>query len=176
MNIKNILHNSCTKDTVSIRKACPNDIPRLMEIFSIARKFMKDTGNPCQWPEDYPGKDLLLADICHGDSYVCTSGEEIVATFVLRDGKDPTYNIIYNGAWTNDNPYATIHRIASSGKTKGIFLHVMQYAVRHHDTIRIDTHRDNKPMQHVINKAGFRYCGIIHCWNGDERLAYQYDK
>ena len=22
-------------------------------------------------------------------------------------------------------------------------------------------------------KAGFEYCGIIHCWNGDERLAFQ---
>lgn len=28
-------------------------------------------------------------------------------------------------------------------------------------------------MQHCIRKAGFRYCGIIHLANGDERLAYQ---
>lgn len=60
MNIKNILHNSCTKDTVSIRKACPNDIPRLMEIFSIARKFMKDTGNPCHYQRIIPARTCFL--------------------------------------------------------------------------------------------------------------------
>ncbi len=40
--------------------------------------------------------------------------------------------------------------------------------------IRIDTHRDNKIMQNALHKKGFSYCGIIHCWNGSERLAYQF--
>ena len=37
----------------------------------------------------------------------------------------------------------------------------------------IDTHRDNKIMQHNILKHGFTYCGIIYLLSGDERLAYQ---
>ena len=80
------------------------------------------------------------------------------------------------------------HRIASSGEIKGIFNTAMEYALQHYDTIRIDTHRDNKVMQKAIVKFGFEYCGIIHCWrsasrqgdaslegqkNDDERLAYQ---
>lgn len=28
-------------------------------------------------------------------------------------------------------------------------------------------------MQHVIEKYGFTYCGIIYLASGDERLAYQ---
>ena len=28
-------------------------------------------------------------------------------------------------------------------------------------------------MQHVIQKHGFTYCGIIYLLSGDERLAYQ---
>ena len=52
--------------------------------------------------------------------------------------------------------------------------------------IRIDTHSDNKIMQHNIVKHGFTYCGIIHLLSGDaldqrslatkgtqERLTYQ---
>jgi len=39
--------------------------------------------------------------------------------------------------------------------------------------IRIDTHKDNRIMQHNIEKHGFTYCGIIYLANGDERLAYQ---
>lgn len=28
-------------------------------------------------------------------------------------------------------------------------------------------------MRHCIEKAGFRYCGIIYLKSGDERLAFQ---
>lgn len=157
-----------------IRKSTFEDIPRMQEIFAIARKFMAETGNPHQWAETYPSLEQLTDDIESGDSYVCLSGARIVGTFVLRGGDDPTYAVIYEGAWTNDRPYATIHRIASSGEVKGIFHIAMEYALQQYDTIRIDTHRDNVVMQNAIDKAGFSYCGIIHCWNGDERLAYQF--
>ena len=183
---------------MTIRKATLADIPQMMEIFAIARKFMAETGNPNQWAEDYPSVEQLTDDINSGDSYVFVDADRVVATFLLRGGDDPTYDIIYDGAWKNNNPYATIHRIASNGKVKGIFRMAMEYALQHYSTIRIDTHRDNKVMQHVIEKAGFEYCGIIHCRNrrqterppslycrgakeedrkvnGDERLAYQYD-
>lgn len=160
---------------MTIRKSTLQDIPRMLEVFAVARQFMIATGNPNQWAETYPGTQLLTDDINSGDSYVCMDGDRIVATFVLRGGADPTYSIIYDGAWQNDRPYATIHRIASCGEVKCIFTETMKYALSQYDTIRIDTHRDNKVMQHAIMKAGFLYCGIIHCWNGDERLAYQFN-
>ena len=156
-----------------IRKATLEDIPRMQEIFAISRKFMAETNNPNQWADTYPSVELLKDDIDSGDSYLCLNEGKMVATFVLRGGNDPTYDKIYEGAWKNENPYATIHRIASSGEVKGIFKTVIEYALQYYDTIRIDTHRDNKVMQNAIAKAGFEYCGIIHCWNGDERLAYQ---
>lgn len=160
---------------MTIRNATLDDIPRMREIFAIARRFMAATGNPNQWADTYPSLEQLQDDINSGDSYVCIEADRVVATFVLRGGDDPTYDVIYQGSWKNDNPYATIHRIASSGEVKGIFTHAMKFALLHYSTIRIDTHRDNKVMQKAILKAGFIYCGIIHCWNGDERLAYQYN-
>lgn len=159
---------------MTIRKATLADIPVMQEIFAIAREFMAATGNPNQWAENYPSLEQLTSDIDSGDSYVCLEDERIVATFLLRGGSDPTYDIIFDGAWPNNNPYATIHRIASNGEVKGIFRKTMDFALQHHATIRIDTHRDNKVMQNAITKAGFEYCGIIHCWNGDERIAYQF--
>ncbi len=161
-------------DNFFIRQSTMDDIPRLQEIFSIAREFMVETGNPNQWSADYPSEELLRNDIKSGDSYVCILDGRIVATFVLRGGDDPTYDIIYEGAWQNNRPYATVHRIASSGEVKGVFHLAMQFALQHYRTIRIDTHRDNTVMQYAIDKEGFIYCGIIHCWNGSERLAYQY--
>lgn len=160
---------------MTIRNATLADIPQMMDIFAIARRFMAETGNPNQWAATYPSVEQLTADINSGDSYVCLENDRMVATFVLRGGNDPTYDIIYDGAWKNNNPYATIHRIASSGEVKGIFRKTMDYALQHYSTIRIDTHRDNKVMQHAVTSFGFEYCGIIHCWNGAERLAYQYN-
>lgn len=156
-----------------IRHSYPEDIPALQQIFAAARRFMRETGNPHQWAESYPSAEQLIQDIASGDSHVILSQGKVVATFLLRGGNDPTYDVIYEGAWLNDAPYATIHRIASNGEVHGIFHLVMQFALQRYNTIRIDTHRDNRVMQHLILREGFQYCGIIHCWNGDERLAYQ---
>lgn len=161
---------------LSIRKSAPDDIPEMLEIFAAARRFMAGTGNPDQWSEDYPGEELLKSDIASGDSHVILSEGRIVATFVLRPGNDPTYDTIYDGNWPDDLPYATIHRIASRGERKGMLHAAMQYALERYSAIRIDTHRDNTVMRNAIAKEGFTYCGIIHCWNGTERLAYQFTK
>lgn len=163
-----------SKSDLIIRHTRPGDIPRLQEIYALARQFMAETGNPNQWAPTYPSLEQLNSDIASGDSYVCLYQGHIEATFLLRGGNDPTYEHIYEGAWLDDAPYATIHRIASSGKVRGIFRLVLDFALQHYHTLRIDTHRDNRVMQHLFTQAGFAYCGIIHCWNGDERLAYQY--
>ena len=161
------------KDRMIIRHSETTDLPRMKEIFNIARQFMIESGNPNQWVDGYPDEEFLREDIEHGDSYVILADGQIVATFVLRAGKDPTYDVVYDGEWLNDEPYATIHRIAASGEVRGIMHAVMEYALERFDNIRIDTHKDNKKMQHLIMKEGFRYCGIIRCWSGAYRLAYQ---
>ena len=157
---------------MTIRPTTHSDIPRLREVFAAARSFMTATGNPHQWAASYPSDAQLQNDIESGNSYVIIDGDLIVATFVLRGGDDPTYANIYEGSWPNDHPYATIHRIASAGVVKGIFNYVIRYALTRYSTLRIDTHCDNHVMRHLVERAGFTYCGIIHCWNGDERLAY----
>ena len=164
-------------DGVSIRHTQMEDIPRLQALFSHARSFMLETGNPSQWTAAYPSEELLRKDIGSRDSYVVEDEKQtVIATFVLRGGVDPTYDVIYEGRWLNDAPYATIHRIASDGTRKGILHLVMQFAQLDYNNIRIDTHRDNQVMRNAIAKEGFVYCGIIHCWNGDERVAYQFRK
>lgn len=164
-------------DGVSIRHTQMEDIPQLQALFSHARSFMLETGNPSQWTAAYPSEELLRKDIGSRDSYVVEDEKQtVIATFVLRGGVDPTYDVIYEGRWLNDAPYATIHRIASDGTRKGILHLVMQFAQLDYNNIRIDTHRDNQVMRNAIAKEGFVYCGIIHCWNGDERVAYQFRK
>ena len=64
-----------------------------------------------------------------------------------------------------------IHRIAGIGG--GIFTDALDFCRRKTNHIRIDTHHDNKPMQHVVEKAGFSRRGIIYVDDGTPRIAYE---
>ena len=157
---------------LSIRKTTYDDIDKVEAVFRYARKYMKENGNPSQWGDDRPELSLIYDDIDKGNSYVVLNDDEIVGTFAFIIGIDPTY-INIDGKWLNDDEYGTIHRIASNGKCKNIFKFVMDYVETFNVDIRIDTHKDNKAMLHVINKNGFVYCGIIIVDDGSERLAFQ---
>ena len=85
---------------------------------------------------------------------------------------DPTYQVIENGAWSSDKPYGVIHRIASNG-AGGIFAAALGFADSQISHLRIDTHHDNKPMQHVVEKHGFQKRGIIYVADGSPRIAYE---
>lgn len=159
-----------------IRHATFNDLPEIARIYAAAKRFMAASGNPNQWNTVYPDELTLTEDIEASRLYVCEIEGALRGVFAFILGEDPTYAYIENGAWPNALPYGTIHRIASDGQTKGIFAQCFHFALSQIDQIRIDTHQDNKPMQHVLAKHGFRRCGIIYIETGDPRIAYQYSK
>lgn len=162
-------------NNLQIRLASDADLQEIMEIFDISRKFMAANGNPNQWINGYPSEEIILKEIEQEHCYVCeTSNGTIVGTFSLIKGEEKTYNIIYNGSWLNDEPYATIHRLASNGKAKGIAEFCFTWCFNEISNIRIDTHEDNKIMQHIIEKNGFVKCGTIKVENGSSRIAYQH--
>lgn len=93
--------------------------------------------------------------------------------FALIIGEDPTYLRIEHGAWLNNSPYGTIHRLGSDGTRKGCFAECLTFCLNRIPNLRADTHRNNLTMQHLLEKYGFRRCGIIYVKDGSERLAYQ---
>jgi Na+/H+-dicarboxylate symporter len=159
----------------TIRKASlPKDSGRLMEVFAAAKGIMTADGNTNQWTDGYPSLDIVQSDIEKDGGFVVEDDGKIVAYFAFLPSPEPTYDKIYDGKWLdNSKPYHVIHRIASFPEAHGIFQSIMEFCFANERNIRIDTHRDNKIMQHNIEKHGFKYCGIIHLANGDERLAYQ---
>ena len=160
------------ENMLEVRKTVIEDLDEVEKIFIHARKQMKDSGNPTQWGDDRPSMDLVRNDIARGNSYVVLNDGKITASFAFIIGIEPTYLEI-DGAWLNDDPYGTIHRIASLNETKGIFDYVIDYVSGYGVDIRIDTHRDNRAMLHLIEKNGFTRCGIIIVDDGTERIAFQ---
>jgi len=156
-----------------IRKTEIKDLDNVMMIYEDARSFMKENGNPNQWGDSYPERELIKRDISEGKSYVCMDGDVIAGVFYFGIGPDPTYLKIYDGNWLNDEPYGVIHRIASLSRKKGVASFCLNWCFKQCPNIRIDTHRDNLIMQNFLKKHGFIRCGIIYLEDGSERLAYQ---
>ena len=158
---------------LSIRKTTAGDLADVLSVYESARSFMRENGNETQWQGGYPDEELIAADIRQGYSYVCLDQDRIVGVFSLIPGEDPTYGVIVGGQWLNDHPYATVHRIAVSGGRRGAATFCMDWCFDKYRNIRVDTHRDNLPMQKLLIKKGYTYCGIIYVADGSERLAYQ---
>ncbi|MBO4503469.1 MAG: N-acetyltransferase [Bacteroidales bacterium] len=151
----------------------PQDAERILEVFAAAKGIMVADGNTKQWVNGYPSLEVVQADMEKGGAFVVEE-EDVVAYFAFLPSPEPTYSTIYDGKWLDDTqPYHVVHRIASLPDVHGIFQSVMEFAFARDRNIRIDTHHDNRIMQHNIQKHGFSYCGIILLVNGDERLAYQ---
>lgn len=157
------------------RKATMADVPVIMRLIDESRAIMRSCGNVNQWIDGYPSQETIENDISNGHCYLCVEqgSGEIVASFAFIPGPEPTYREIFDGEWMDDKPYHVVHRLASTAGSHGIFNDVMDYCMAVAGNLRIDTHRDNVIMRHVIDHYGFSYCGIIYLLNGDERLAYQ---
>ncbi len=161
---------------VEIRLATVVDMGEMRAVFDYGRAVQLETGNLKQWEEGYPNEVLMRSDIEREAAHVCVDeAGEIVAVFSLFTDPDPTYTEI-DGAWLNDEPYATIHRIATNGKVKGVGQYCLKWVQDRFANVRIDTHDDNEPMKYLMKKLDFAYCGVITLENGDPRNAYHYVK
>ncbi len=145
-----------------------------MEVLAAAKQVMRQAGNANQWINGYPDENAILHDMEQGGAMVVEDDGMVVAYFAFLPSPEPTYATIYHGSWLNDTkPYHVVHRMGGVPEVCGIFASAMDYCFAVDPNIRVDTHRDNKTMQHLFIKHGFTYCGIIYLANGDERLAFQ---
>lgn len=158
---------------MKIKKATMGDIDKILEIYENARAYMRLHGNKEQWINGYPDKSVVQRDIEQNNCHICVEDGEIIGVFCFFIGDDPTYGKIYQGNWLNSDPYGVIHRIAVAAHRKGVASACYDYALKQCPNIKIDTHKDNYPMQNSLKKNGFKYCGIIYLADGNERLAFQ---
>lgn len=159
---------------LSVRRAVAEDLNRIMYIYSSAQEFMIASGNPTQWGHFYPDEDLIRDDIEKAICFLAYENNEIHGVAALCEGDEPSYQYIENGEWLNNDKYVTVHRIAGDGAVHGVFDCIIDYCKGKYDNIRIDTHNDNKVMQHLIEKSGFQKCGTIYVFDGTPRIAYQW--
>jgi len=155
---------------MEIRRIQKRDIEKVMDIYKISRDFMAENGNPDQWGQHFPAKELIESDV-EKDGYVVVENNEVIGVFVLS-GSEEAYHSI-EGEWLNDEPYGTVHRMASGGGRAGIGQFILEWCLDKAGNIRIDTHENNTPMRKLLEKNGYTYCGkVVYEYHG-ERLGFQ---
>ena len=130
-----------------IRPATPADVTDIMAVMDAARQTMHRSGNPNQWNDGYPSEEVIAADMERGGGFVVVEQDRVVAYFAFLASPEPTYGVIYEGQWLDDeSPYHVVHRIASFPDVHHVFHDIMAFAFSNDRNIRIDTHRDNRIM------------------------------
>ena len=161
--------------TYNIRHSRPDDLPAMLRMLDHSRSIMRANGNTTQWTGGYPSETELLHDIRNGNSLIMEDeAGNPIGTFALVLGLEPTYKVIEDGEWEEDDvPYGTVHRLACMPNQHGIGDACLAYCDRHAPTLRIDTHADNHIMRHLAQRHGFDYRGIVYMTDGTPRMAYQ---
>jgi RimJ/RimL family protein N-acetyltransferase len=152
------------------RLAEEKDRAEILNIYGKARLFMVKTGNPHQWTTGAPDNASISRDLAYQRLYVVLDERRVVGTYALLS-HDPNYDRI-DGAWLNNSPYVAVHRLASIKPGVGTF--ILTTLCQRYPNVRIDTHKDNVPMQNLLKKLGFAHCGVILLLDKDNspREAY----
>ncbi|KRL97263.1 GNAT family N-acetyltransferase [Liquorilactobacillus satsumensis] len=172
--------------TLFIRQARLQDVDSITALINSGKKLLAADGIP-QWQGNYPASETITTDISNQSTYLLLAAGKISGTATLLQTAEPDYHKIYAGKWQTSptNPtgkYATIHRITVAPQYRGqhlsdfFFSNLFSEAFRlGFRELRIDTHAENTRMQHIIEKAGFTYAGIVYLNDDphDQRRVYQ---
>lgn len=168
---------------MKLRKATMEDYDQIMDILRDGSSQLAEQGID-QWQGDYPNADVVKKDIENGWGVIAQSDDEQTVGYVaVVDGPDESYAKM-KGKWLIDtDKYVVLHRVAVHSKHTGhgyaskLFVAVIDYIKEHRkeiETIRIDTHIDNKVMQHLITKHGFKKVGEVYGYYRPDEVLYVY--
>ena len=164
---------------MEFRKAIDSDITGIMDVIRQAQAYLKEQGIN-QWQNNYPNLETVQGDIANENGYVLLNDNKVVATVAVSFDGEKTYESIYSGEWITDCEYAVIHRLAVDNNFKGLGLSSVM--IKNIEkmclasgiySIRVDTHEENKSMQKMLSKNGFKYCGIIYLEDKSKRIAFE---
>ena len=159
------------------KKPTLDEVDNVVEIINCAIKRLGNAGIS-QWQNGYPNKEVVLQDIANGVGRVLCKEEKILAYGALVYTGEKAYNDLEGGEWIlQTQNYATIHRACVSNSCVGegygklFMIFAENEAKQKADSIRIDTHPDNKIMQGLVASLHYEYCGKV--MYESVRLAYE---
>ena len=163
---------------MQLRHAQAKEASRCYQCIEDARAYHRSLGFE-QWHPDYPTLQTIREDIDRNIGYAFADETGVIGYCCIIIGEEPAYRVI-DGAWKTDRPYAVVHRMAFAGGARSgglsgeAFRLIREFCLaRGVEAIRVDTQEENKVMQHILEREGFAYCGLIQ-FDGGPKLAYEW--
>ena len=164
-------------DNILLKLADIQDLTIAIQLIEQGKAFLKSLGID-QWQNGYPDEVCIKNDILERKGYFLVYGKAIVGYMCIDFDGEPAYDNL-QGKWLSHMPYVVVHRmvINNTFKKKGLasiaFQLVEKLAIQNGiQSFRVDTDIDNKIMQHILNKNGFQYCGIVN-FDNSEKIAFE---
>ena len=168
---------------MEIRRVKIEELKKVMEVINDAKAFLKLQSQ--QWQQGYPNEESMSKDILNHNLFGVYVNGELTCVAALIIGIEKTYVNMVEGKWNIEvsNLDLVIHRIAVLEKYRGYGCakRMMEFAYKYAKdnnckSIKVDTHRVNKPMQNLLLRNGYTYQGVIDLNRNEEdqlRLAYE---
>lgn len=162
---------------MKLRKAEIEELDLAMQLIDGAKEHLKEQGI-AQWQNGYPDLEQIRKDIESRTGYFLIEADNIIGYFCLNLEGDPDYQNL-KGKWRSNRNYGVVHRLAINARYRGkgnadAAFALIEEVCRKNAvfSIRIDTHGDNRKMQHILRKNGFAYCGTV--WiDGSDKAAFE---
>ena len=120
-----------------------------------------------QWQTGFPDSESLTDDLKSGRCFAFITEQGTIAAMTrLNLEPEEMYEHLKSGAWlTGKTGYATTHRtvVSPAFRSTGLSDRLLEEAARRAKeagciSLRVDTHRDNRPMRALIARQGFTEC------------------
>lgn len=150
----------------TIRTVRPEELDRVWELVRAAVAKM-NAGGSFQWGEDYPTREDFAGPLAAGElCAACDEADGILGVVVLNTWEEPEYSGL---EWSVPGPALVIHKMAVDPAAQGrgvagtLFRFAEETARRRGlRSLRGDTYTENKTMQHLFRRFGFRQVGEVH--------------
>lgn len=160
----------------TLEMAEKEDVGLCYEIINSGRCFQQEQGF-MQWTNEYPDQATIREDILSKKGFVIKVDGTIAGYMCIDFEGEPAYEDI-DGKWQAEDRYAVVHRMSFLQQYRGIGLAditwrlIEDYCRKNRIFyIRVDTDASNKRMQHILEKNGFKQCGVI-VFRESDKLAY----
>lgn len=161
----------------TLRPLLPSDFPAVRTLMNQGRLHQQALGFT-QWLEGYPSDEVLESDLQRRRGFLIMCDGVEAGYAVIDTQGDAEYDRLAH-IWQLSGPYAVVHRfvLADFLRGKGEGRHVLgtiENLIKEQgiDVVRFDTGVANKPMQRLLEGAGYKNLGeFTFVWG--PRLAYE---
>lgn len=162
---------------LTLKQADVSDAKIIEAILNDGKALQRKQGF-VQWLDDFPKMEMIEQDIASGNAFLFVDKDGNKAGYAFLPQEEPVYEYI-EGQWLQDESFVVIHRLSLAESfqnqhlSSDMFEQMEQFARSQNvKGLRIDTHYENKRMQHLLQKYGFACCGQVQ-YDVGPRLAFE---